>query len=83
MTAISVSRWRFENEGKGRWWYTVVIEGERGARYEVELVHSDGSPRAAPYNVVRAGRSTRRLGRSGGDLRTSLEETARAALVTS
>jgi hypothetical protein len=82
LQAVSASRWRFAPEGAvGRWWYTVIVEGARGGRYEVELTHRDGSPQPHPFKVTRLGqRSCRKLGWRGGDLKTAVEETARAAL---
>jgi hypothetical protein len=79
--AVAVYRWRFEIEGSsvGRWWYEITVEGARGGRYEVSVMHPDGQ-NPVPFKVTRAGRSTRKMGRSQWDLRLAVERAALAAV---
>ena len=77
-TVVAARRWFFEQDGQRRWWYTLTLEGARGARYEVEVVVPPGGGRPIPFAVKRSGYTTRTMRR--GDLANGLQEVARAAV---
>lgn len=82
MIAVSASRKRIDLDGGiGCWRYRVIVVGDHGAVYEIDVAHTDGCE-PLPFKACRMGRAPRKLGLSAHDTRERLYSAALAALVS-